>query len=275
MSLRERHYAIHGGIATLSERLAEAIKQSAGTIRLDTPVLRIAYDETGTAIGVDLLSGETIVAKRAIVSNMTVWDTYGKLIGLNRTPPDIKKQLASLRAGGAYLIYASMEEPAAIRLPAAHFLVASSWSNADVEEEAEPEFTLATSSGSSPAGKRAVTIKTSTAVEPWFSYQSSEEDAGLWDQQALESLWERLHRSVPELGADIEVLETANPRTFYDLTRRKLGMVQGINQDYTTHLATANTTSLPNVFMVGDTVSGPADVASVTESALRLANKLK
>ncbi len=275
MSLRGPHYSLRGGIAKLAECLAESIKRSGGTVRLDTPVLRVAYNESAEAIGVDLLSGETVVARQAIISNMTIWDTYGKLIGLNHTPGEVKKQLAQLRGAGAYLIYASQEAPAAARLPAPHFLVASTWSNAEVDEEGEQEFTFATSSGSSPPGKQAVTIKTGTAVEPWFRYQSSEEDAGQWDQQALESLWERLHRHVPELGADIEVLETANPRTFYDLTRRKLGMVLGIEQTSATQLTTVNTTSLPNVFMVGDTVSGVADVASVTESALTLANTLK
>ena len=35
-------------------------------------------------------------------------------------------------------------------------------------------------------------------------------------------------RRFPNSAADIEVIETANPRTYYDLTRRKLGMVLGI-----------------------------------------------
>jgi phytoene dehydrogenase-like protein len=275
MLLRERHYSIHGGVARLAESLAEAINKAGGTIRLDTPVLRIAYDQSGHAIGVDLLSGETVTAKRAIVSNMTIWDTYGKLIGLNRTPGEIKKQLGLLRGNGAYLIYASMEEPAAARLPSPHFLVASPWSDFETNERDEKEFTFATSTGSTPRGKRAVTIKSSTEVEPWFSYQSSEEDAEEWDQQALQSLWERLHRHVPELGGDIEVIETANPRTYYDLTRRKLGMVLGTLQTPETQPVRSHLTCLPNVFMAGDTVSRWAGLASVSEFALQVANEIK
>jgi len=274
MSLRQRHYSIQGGIASLAERLAAAIKQAGGTVRLDTPVLRIAYDESGQAIGVDLLSGETMRASRAIVSNMTIWDTYGKLIGLNRTPAEIKKELAQLRGSGAYLIYASLEETAADRLPGSHFLVASSWSKDDVDEGSSSEFTFATSRSNVPPGKMAATITTTTAVEPWFSYQTSEADAELWDQQALANLWQRLHDHVPELGGDIEVLESANPRTFYDLTRRKLGMVMGTNQTLASQLVLSHKTCLPNVFVVGDTVAGRPDIASVTESALKLANKL-
>lgn len=87
-------YSIAGGPASVAEQLAESIKLSGGKVRLDTPVLRIAYDESGRAIGIDLLSGERVLAN-TIVSNLTIWDTYGKLVGLNRTPPEIKKQLNS------------------------------------------------------------------------------------------------------------------------------------------------------------------------------------
>ena len=66
-----KFYSIAGGVATLAERLAESIKSSGGTIRLNSPVLRLAYNETGDAIGLDLLSGERVLATRAIISNLT------------------------------------------------------------------------------------------------------------------------------------------------------------------------------------------------------------
>ncbi len=86
-------FAIRGGGAALANRLAESIKRSGGKIRLNSPVLRLSYNSEGAAIGVDLLSGETVTASRAIVSNLTIWDTYGKLVGLNRTPSEIRKRL--------------------------------------------------------------------------------------------------------------------------------------------------------------------------------------
>jgi phytoene dehydrogenase-like protein len=97
---RQPLYSIEGGIASLAERLAESIKSSGGTIRLNQPVLRLAYNDSGEPTGVDLLNGETISARRAIVSNLTVWDTFGKLIGLNRTPPELKSSLAQLKSKG-------------------------------------------------------------------------------------------------------------------------------------------------------------------------------
>ncbi|HEY0365021.1 MAG TPA: FAD-dependent oxidoreductase, partial [Pyrinomonadaceae bacterium] len=254
-------YSIAGGPATLAERLAESIKQSGGNLRLNSPVLRLAYDESGRATGVDLLSGERVFAKKAIVSNLTIWDTYGKLMGLNRTPAEIKKQLSTLHGTGVYVVYAGIKEAAVMRLPGERMRV----------EDTEGEFTVAiSSSGTAPPGKHAVTFTTRTEIDSWFAYQSSEEEYEEWDQSALEHFWNRIHAGLPELGSDIEVIETANPRTYYDSTRRKLGMVLGIDEG----VEVGHQTSLPNVFMVGDTAIFEAKVDVVAQSAVALAEKI-
>ena len=264
----ENLYSIEGGPASIAERLAESIKKSGGTLRLNSPVLRLAYDGD-RAVGVDLLSGETVIARQAIVSNLTIWDTYGKLIGLNRTPLETKKLLKTLQGRGVYVVYASLEESALARLPSERFTVA--------------EFTVAISrAGSAPAGKRAVTITTDTDPTDWFAFQTSEEEYEERDQAALEQIWTRLHAALPQLGGDLEIIETANPRTYYDLTRRKLGMVLGASSDVdpqdTAEQASreplGHHTSLPNVFMVGDTITATATLDAVVSSALALANEL-
>ena len=252
-------YSIGGGTATLAERLEQSIKQSGGNLRLNSPVLRLAYDEAGRATGVDLLSGERVFAKKAIVSNLTIWDTYGKLIGLNRTPAEIKKRLSTHHGTGVYIVYAALEDSAVARLPAQFMRV----------EDAEGEFTLAISSGIAPEGKRAVTFTTRTEIDSWFTYQSSEEEYEEWDRSALEHFWNRIHAALPELGSDVEVIETANPRTYYDSTRRKLGMVLGISEP----VSGGHQTSVPNVYMIGDTVSSEACVDAVVESAVTLVER--
>ncbi len=275
-------YEIDGGPATLAERLAESIKRSGGTVRLNTPVLRLAYDSSGAAVGVDLLNGEQIFAKKAIISNLTIWDTYGKLVGLNRTPSEIKKHLNTLHGSGAYVVYATIEDAASARLPSERLLVATrsaaqpnfpAQPNSDASEfdEAFTEITLAVHG-------RTATLKSATDVNDWFTYHASEEDFEDFDQAALETFWTKLHTALPELGGDIEIIETANPRTYYETTRRKLGMVLGRQaNEIQAPLATnpiSPTTLLPNLFMVGDTVTSNPDLATVTESALSLANYL-
>ncbi len=277
-SPREGMFAMQGGASGLANILADSIRQSGGRIRLDTPVLRLSYDSSGAARGVDLLSGETVIASKAIISNLTLWDSYGKLIGLNRTPAEIRRQLSRLRSWGAYLLYLGIDEDAAASLVSDHLLVLSDWQE---DQEYDPEtqqLVIAVAPNwdpRAPSGKRAVTVHFFTDVEGWFTFHKDETELEQRDQQMLELCWKRLHAAMPELGSAIEVIDTANPRTFYDLTRRKLGMVGGFipsaNRFWLNE--TSYSTSLPNVFVVGDTTQ-PGGIAALTRSALVLANRL-
>jgi C-3',4' desaturase CrtD len=274
----EGTFAIHGGASALANSLAESITQSGGRIRLNTPVLRLAYDSTGAARGVDLLSGESVTASRAIVSNLTIWDTYGKLVGLNRTPTEIRKKLNGLRGWGAYLIYVGIDEPAAASLRANHFLTLTDWQH---DEDYDPQtnqllFATAPSWDSrAPEGKRAVTVHAFTEVDEWFTFHNDETELEERDQQMLERCWKQLHSAMPELGSSVEVIDTATPRTFYELTRRKLGMVGGIASPRASFWLRepSYATFLPNVFIVSDTTSA-GGIAGLTRSALTLADKL-
>jgi phytoene dehydrogenase-like protein len=87
--------------------------------------------------------------------------------------------------------------------------------------------------------------------------------------------WNKLHQSIPEFGGDIEVLETATPKSYYEQTRRKLGLVMGYRQPAS---ASSKPISqlLPNLFMIGDTATdGIASLESIGLSALQLANTLQ
>jgi len=274
---RNGMFAVRGGASELGNRLAESVRKSGGRVRLDTPVLRLAYDSAGVAIGVDLLSGETVTASKAIVSNLTIWDTYGKLIGLNHTPTEVRKQLKDLRGWGAYLLYLGLDQSATDSLAADHLLLLTDWENEPYEAENNQLMFAAAPSwdARAPAGKRAVTVHAFTDVDDWFTFHKDETELEEKDQQMLERCWQRLHSAMPELGSRIEVIDTATPRSFYDVTRRKLGMVGGtIPTGGTFWLdAPGYLTSLPNLFIVSDTTS-IGGVEGLTGAALLLADKL-
>ncbi|HBB88081.1 MAG TPA: hypothetical protein DC047_10735 [Blastocatellia bacterium] len=271
-------FAIRGGSAALAARLADSIKASGGSVRVNAPVLRLAYNSAGHAVGVDLVSGEKVTASRAIVSNLTVWDTYGKLVGLNRTPPEIRKTLQKLRGWGAYLMFLSMEDNAAAALAGDRLLTLTDW-QADSEYDPENQQLFFNAAPSwdrrAPAGKRAVTVHAFTEPESWFTFHSDEEEVEARDQQMLEACWERLHKAMPELGSGVEVIDTMNPRGYYDSTRRKLGMVGALVPTGTQFWPgqASYLTSLPNLFNISDT-SSAGGLAAISRAALALADKL-
>jgi phytoene dehydrogenase-like protein len=271
-------FAIRGGSAALSTRLAESIRTSGGSIRLDSPVLRLAYDSAGNAVGVDLLSGEKVSAAKAIVSNLTVWDTYGKLVGLNRTPPEMRKALQSLHGWGAYLLFLSLDEGAANTLASDRFLTLNDW---QADQHYDPErhqlfFSAAPAwDPRAPAGKRAVTVHAFTEAEEWFTFRYNNEESEAQAQRMLEACWKQLHQAMPELGGSVEVIDTINPIDYYDATRRKLGMVGGIIPKGSQFWSgePRYVTSLPNLFIVSDTTSADG-LAGVSRAGLVLADRL-
>jgi phytoene dehydrogenase-like protein len=269
---RKGTYSIQGGAAALANSLADAIRHNGGRVRLNTPVLRLAYDSAGQARGVDLLTGETVTASRAIISNLTVWDTFGKLVGLNRTPAELRKLLGSKKGWGAYQVYLGIDEATAAQLVAPRLLALS-----ELRSDSDPEsqFIFATAPSwdpRAPAGKRAATITTFTDVEDWFTFHESAEELEEQDQKKLEDIWQQLHKTMPELGDGVEVIETASPLDCYERTRRKLGMVTWPSPGRSA--IPEGSTFLPNLFVVGDTAAACSSLASVTQAALLLANRL-
>jgi phytoene dehydrogenase-like protein len=92
----------------------------------------------------------------------------------------------------------------------------------------------------------------------------------------LEKVWGWVHLAVPELIESVELIESATPRTWYEATRRKLGMVGGLAQSPAVFGASAITHASPieNLFLVGDTVFPGPGIAAVSSCALTLADHL-
>ncbi|MEK6334059.1 MAG: FAD-dependent oxidoreductase [Acidobacteriota bacterium] len=270
-------WTIRGGGQALANALADSLKQSGGRLRLDTPVLRLAYGSDGVPVGVDLLSGERVSAKRAIVSNLTVWDTYGKLISPGRTPSAVSRELRNLHACGNYLLFLGMDTDAAKRLQANTRLVLTDWENETAQEIDQKLLVFAAAPDwdtRAPEGKLAVTVTTYTEAEDWFSFHDDESSHERQDQAALEAVWTRLHQAMPELGDSVEVIETSTPRTVYETTRRKFGMTGKLGPCGLFTFENFGTTVFPNVFMVGDTVSNGWGLEGICLSAVSLVNKL-
>ena len=268
------YWSIEGGGQSLADALATSLKASGGTLRLNSTALRLAYGPDGIPAGVDLLNGERVVATQAIISNLTVWDTYGKLIGMSRTPASFSSQLKQMRAWGAYQIFLSMDRSIALRLSSRRILALTDWQQ---DRSYNPEFNQfvlfvsADFDSRTTEGTVPVSLSSFTNVEDWFSFHEDHSAHEEQDQSVLETLWSRLHAAMPELGDSVEVIETATPQTFYESTRRKFGMIGQPSPS----LPSLRTTPYQNVFLVSDTVASNAGVAGVVEVALSVADLIR
>jgi prolycopene isomerase len=259
-------WRIEGGMQSFVDLLVGSFKRSGGKLRLNSPVLRLAFGSDGLPTGVDLLNGERVVATRAIVSNLTIWDTYGKLIGPSRTPRQISSTLKELRAWGVYQMFLTIKPEVASRVSLLPLLIASELTTDSLSDSHE-QFVFSSNSGSATA-----VVSAYTPAEDWFSFHEDREAFETRDRSLLETLWARLHTSMPELGDGVELIETATPQTFYEDLRRRFGMIgrptrQSLNQS-------AGETPYLKLQLAGDTVAGGLGIEGVVESAWHLADRL-
>ena len=267
-------WEIIGGAQAIADALADALKNHGGRLRLNSPVLRLAYGSDGQPIGVDLLSGERVRATRGIISNLTMWDTYGKLIGSSRVPREISSQLKQTSALGAHQLLLGMDADTMVRLPSKRLLVLTN----SLEEPAstgETQISFSISPTRAPENKRPVTVTTFTDADKWFAFHEDESFHEEKDREMMESVWARLHSTMPELGDSVEVIDTATPLQLYENTRRRLGMIgRPFSITPKTSLYQSPRTIFPNVWMIGDTVSPGYGLSGVSEAAWELATEI-
>jgi phytoene dehydrogenase-like protein len=142
-------------------------------------------------------------------------------------------------------------------------------------EQAQFFFSVAPySDARAPEDKLGVTVSAFTNVEDWFAFHQDEVAHEEQDQATLEKLWTQVHEAMPELGDSVEVIESATPRSFYEDTRRKLGMVGRPVRCLEGTENQQGRTVFPNVFLVSDTNASGLGMSGVAEAALDLADLL-
>ena len=274
---QRQFWSIEGGAQMLVDTLAKSFRQSGGTLRLNSTVLRLAYGSSGVPAGVDLLSGEQVIATRAIISNLTLWDTYGKLIGPARTPRHVSSNLKDLRAWGAYQMFMTMNKSVASLLPSRPVLALTDWQENQPydPEDGQLVFSAVRSAANDRDEELAAAVATAyTNSEDWFSFHEDHAAHEERDQAMLERVWSRMHRAIPELGSEIELIETATPQTYYEATRRRFGMIGRVTSASGFVAEGTVSNPYPNVFLVGDTVSEGLGLEGIIQSAWTIVSQI-
>jgi len=99
-----------GGGVKLVDGLATIVREAGGELRTEAEVERVLVSE-GRATGVRLGGGETIVASRAVLACVTPTQLYGRLLGENDAPANVREAADRFRYGrGEMQIHLALNE---------------------------------------------------------------------------------------------------------------------------------------------------------------------
>lgn len=265
------HYA-EGGAWSLARTLVAALERDGGEIRYRSRVTRILVDNRQVR-GVEVQGGERLAA-RHVVANLTLWDAAA-LLG-DAAPRRLQQAIDTQPSGwGAFMLYLGVEESAFASGLAEHHQVIGSY-GAPLGESNSVFISLHPPDDHTraPAGQRAVTISTHTAVERWHRWRTTDPARYRAEKEAMaERVLATAVRAIPQLRTAIRYMQIGTPVSFQRYTRRHQGMVGGLPQgllNYGFFSLGPRAAGISNLWMVGDSTFPGQSTAAVTQSAIRV-----
>jgi C-3',4' desaturase CrtD len=262
-------YQVRGGIGALAQTLAGWLKKNGAEIHYRQEVEEIVV-RNGRAVAVRTKRGLELTADW-IVANVTPWALHD-LLGA-AAPAALRDEVESRPpTWGAFVLYLGLD---ASQIPpgAGHHQIV-----VDASQplgEGNSVFVSLSPSGDesrAPAGQRAATLSTHTAVAPWWALRDGP-DAAAYEarkEQYTERLLSAAERALPGLRQAVTFAMPGTPVSFASFTRRPWGMAGGFPQT-SLFAARGPGTGIPNLLLAGDSVFPGQSTAGVTLGAMRVA----
>lgn len=266
-----RRGAVHlkGGMIAIAEAIVEALCKSGGQIHYQQQATNIRFEKDHPT-GVETKGNGTFPADLVIL-NLPPWNIAP--LTQNLLPNRMRGLPQRLKDGwGAFMVYVGVDASLIPEdLPLHHQVI--------VKEPLGEGNSLFLSlnppwdSSRAPNGRRALTISTHTALEPWWNLHQKDKAAYEARKQAyLERVLDSSERVLPGLREASHLLLPGTPLTFQRFTRRKWGWVGGFPQ---THLFRNWGPRLsPDLWMVGDSIFPGQSTAAVALGGMRVARSI-
>lgn len=251
---------LSGGIGAIASNLVDAIRRLGGQVHFKHAVTRV--QARGDEFVVETKSGNTFSAD-AVIFNLPPWDA-ANLLGI--AP---KKNLPS-DGWGAFVVYAGFENSIVPNNFALHHQIIA---REPLAEGNSIFVSLAPANDATraPAGHRAMTISTHTALFDWWHL--FERDRAAYEarkHEYAERMLATTERVLPGLRGTLKLMMPGTPVTYQRFINRSFGWVGGFPQ---THLLRALGPNLgARAWLVGDSIFPGQSTLAVALGGMRVAD---
>ena len=259
---------VRGGIGKIAETLAQAVQRHGDQVRYRQRVTRVARQADGR-YRVETNKGDSFEAD-VVIFNLPPHDAAA-LMG-DDAPPKLRAARLPADGWGAFMVYVGLDGaglPA--DLPLHHQVLAR-----EPLGEGNSIFlslSLPDDVGRAPAGQRALTISTHTALRPWWDLFERDRDA--YEARKIEYTERVLAAgeiALPGLRAAAKLILPGTPVSFQRFTHRSYGWVGGFPQ---TNLFRAWGPRLGRgLWLVGDSIFPGQSVLATALGGTRVAEAI-
>lgn len=256
---------VRGGMGELAKTLVTWIRAHGGEVHYRHPVERVVV-KRGRAVAVVTKAGALFEAD-VILANVTPWSLSHLLNGA--VPTGLHREVRRRPpTWGAFTLYVGVRSDALPpNAPTHHQVILDPDAPLGEGNSVFISVSPADDPTRAPAGMRAITLSTHTAVTPWWQLDP---EAYLRRREIYtQRLLDALEVVFPGIKTALHLCLPGTPRTFAFYTHRWHGMVGGFAQT-SLWQARGPQTGIPNLWLVGDSVFPGQSTAGVILGAARV-----
>ncbi len=266
-----------GGAEEIAKALLRGLEKYGGEVRLRTHVEEIIV-EKGAAVGVKLANDKGEIRAPIVLSNASVWDTYGKLLPAGAVPAQEKqkamdtpysesfmhlhlgidgKDLDFSHTGGHHVVVLDKSKPISQPGNVCMISIASVW---------EPDM--------APEGCHCVHAYTMEPFDGWEELKSTDKAAyEAKKKESADKLYVALEKVIPDIRARVLLELVASPATHKSWLRRHKG-TYGAAIRAPDMFPGPPVSGVKNLYRVGDSVAPGVGVPAAAGSGVICANTL-
>lgn len=218
-----------GGSKSIVDALVRGIEKLGGKVFCNTAVEEIIV-ENGKATGVRLSKGRIVRAKKAVISNLSVWDLYGSgIIDQTLFPDSLVKERMATPVGKSFMhlhlgFRASKAELKALQ---AHYMHIDDWSKGIEGEDNAALISIPSVHDDSmaPEGYGVLHIYTPATEEfdRWEGLDRKSEEYKSLKEERSQYLWNVLEKIIPDIKDRVVVSQVGTPLTHQRFLNRYKG----------------------------------------------------
>ena len=286
---RGGYYYFEGGSQSVSDALAEVIRENGGDILLSTRATDILI-ENSKAVAVQTLDGKEFKC-RYVVSNANAPDTFFKMLGQEHLPRAYLRKLESMKiCMSVFVVYLGVDHDYKDCFPSGghELFVVETHDMSDqcryiTEGISEKmDFSITNYSlvdpGTAPEGKNVICLNALMPFE-WKNGWCKNQDYASYKALKEEVAWifiARAEEFLPGLSSHIEVMEVGSPRTMEHYTLNPMGTFAGWDNtpDQSILKRLEQQTPIKNLYLAGAWTYPGGGVSAVLNSGLQAAKMI-
>lgn len=265
-----------GGSGALVEALVRGLKRHGGQLMLNAHVEQVLV-EGNRAVGVQLRGGKVIPARRAVVSNASVWDTLKLLPEAAVSQQFREKRQATPECDSFMHLHLGIDAQGLRSDLACHYIVVNDWEKGVTAPQNVVLISIPSLLDPSlaPTGKHTIHVYT-PGNEPytlWQGMNRRSEEYARQKQERAEVMWQALERIIPDVRSRCEVTRVGTPLTHERFLRRHRGSYGPAIRAGKGIFPGAGT-PLPGLLCCGDSTFPGIGLPAVAASGMMAANTL-